>query len=76
MEIKYGNVKITVPYEKYLLKHGMENPFGTMFSKRNQDLFEAFFKRAAADYANHLEEYKKWMDKFAAEMSKPEKSEE
>jgi hypothetical protein len=76
MEIKYGNVKITIPYEKFFLKHSMENPFGAKFSKRNQDFFDAFFKRAAADYTNYFEEYKKWMDKFVDGMSKPDKSEE
>ncbi len=75
MEIKYGNIKMTIPYEKFLLKYSMENPFGAMFSKRNQD-FEVFFKKAAADYASYFEEYRKWMEKFVGEMSKPGKSEE
>lgn len=75
MEIKFGDIKITVPYEKYLIKHSMENPFGTMFSKSNQDFFNAFIKRTPTDYTNYFEEYKKLMEKFA-KMSKPGKSEE
>ncbi len=75
MEIQFGDIKIKVPYEKYLLKHSMENPFGTMFSKSNQDFFNAFFKRTPKDYIHYFEEYKKHMDKFA-KMSKPGKSEE
>ena len=75
MEIKFGDIKITVPYEKYLLKQSMENPFGPMFSKPNQDFFNVFFKRAPIDYTNYFEEYKKWMEKFS-KMGKPGKSEE
>lgn len=76
MEIKYGNIKMSIPYEKFLLKYSSGNPFGAMFSKRSQDLFETFFKKAVADYTNYFEEYKKWMDKFVAEMSKHDDSEE
>jgi hypothetical protein len=75
MEMKLGDIKITVPYEKYLLKYKMENPFGTMFSKRNQDFFDEFFKRAQQDYINFAEEYKRRMEKFV-KPSKPDKSEE
>lgn len=64
MKIQFGDIKITVPYEKYLLKHSMENPFGTMFSKSNQDFFNAFSKRTHTDYIHYFEEYKKCMDKF------------
>lgn len=75
MEIKFGDIKITFPYEKYLLKHSMENPFEAMFSKPGQDFFNAFFKRASTDYNNYFEEYKKFMEKLI-KMSKPDKSEE
>ncbi len=75
MEMKFGDIKITVPYEKYLLKYKMENPFGAMFSKRNQDFFDEFFKRAQQDYINFAEEYKRRMEKFV-KTSKPDKSEE
>lgn len=75
MEIKFGDIKIEVPYEKYLLKYGMGNPFNAMSSKSNQDFFNAFFRKAFTDYANYLEEYRKWMEKFA-NMSNPGKSEE
>jgi len=76
MEIIYGDIKITIPYEKYFLKYGMKNAFGAMFPKHNQDFFGTSSKRATADYTNYFEEYKKWMERFVVKMSKPGKSEE
>ncbi len=75
MEIQFGDIKIEIPYEKYWLKHSMENPFGMMFSKSNHDFFNTFFKRMPVDYANYFEEYRRCMEKFI-KMSKPDKSEE
>lgn len=75
MEVQFGDIKIEIPYEKYLLKHCMENPFGMMFPKPNPELFNAFLKGIPMDYAKYFEEYKKHMEKFV-KMSKPGKSEE
>lgn len=72
MEIKFGDVKITFPYEKYIVKHSMENPFSTMLLKSNQDFINAFFNKSPMDY---YVEYKNMMDKFA-NMSNPGKNEE
>ena len=76
MEINFGDIKITIPYEKYFFKYSIEKPFGAMFSKHKPDFFEASFKRAAADYTNYIEEYKKCMGKFVFGMNKSGKSEE
>lgn len=71
MEIKFGEIKVSFPYEKYVLKHSMENPFGSMLFKPNQEFFNAFFKKASMNY---YDEYRSWMEKLL-NTGKPGKSE-
>jgi hypothetical protein len=68
MKIQFGNIQIKVPYEKYMLQKftGKENPFEAIFSKRNQDVHNDFFKKAQSSFTNY---YKKWMEKLS-EMNK------
>lgn len=76
MKITFGDIEIKVPYEKYVLQKisSMENPFESMFSKSNQELFIDFFKKTQSSFAHNFEEYKKWLEKFS-ETNKSEKSE-
>lgn len=41
MKIRFGNVSIEFPYEKFLKDFGsIQNPFGTMFPKSSQDFLQ------------------------------------
>lgn len=71
MKIKYGKFEIELPYEEYLLRFSkMGNPFGTMSQLPSQDFFNDLMKQSRASFKNHLNEYKKWIEK----LEEPDKS--
>ena len=64
MKIKFGNVSIEFPYEKFLKDLGsMENPFGARFPKSSQDFYKAFSKMTPSSFSDYFEDYRKSMEK-------------
>lgn len=61
MEIKFGNIKMKIPNEEYFKKFSSkENPFETMFSKSNPDLYIDVFKEIPTNFDHYFEVCKKW----------------
>lgn len=71
MEIKFGNIMIEVPYEKYLMKSMMrKNPFDSMFSKTNPGFSGNLLNKPPVSMTDYFEGFAKMMRKFT-KMRKP-----